>query len=409
MAAADDDDRPGETGPHDGPGAEGAPTGSGPADPDPRPTAPAEGPGVADPARPDATALVPQAAVGDGPFGATSSGSSNGTHREWAGGPGNDPGNGPGSDAVAATHTAAALRAAPDWDPAAVPAGSVPAPHVDPGGWRSATPAGSSAELTGVAPAAPVGERVGEPPPAPPVPPADHRPGAPAPRTHRWGLGAYLLVEAIFLAVSFLIGAVLSGDGPVGAGTLVIGLAAPTVLAAATALLITRLRGNGPVADLGLRATWRDAGLGVAFGVGGLVVTIPASVLFVAIAGEDASSAVGDVFGGIRSSLPWALAVLLVVVLIAPLCEEIVYRGLLWGGVEKLAGPRVAFGVSTLLFALAHFEFARTPLLLVVALPIAAARYYTGRLAASVIAHQINNLLPGLVLFLGLLGQLPAV
>jgi membrane protease YdiL (CAAX protease family) len=411
VGAAENDDRPGETGPHDGPRAEDAPTGSGPADPDPLPAAPAEGPGAADPARPDATALAPHAAADDGPVGATSGdpgrGSSNGAHHGWADGSGN--GNGSGNGAAAASHTAAALRAAPEWDPAAVPAGSVPAPPVDPGEWRSTTPAAPTAELTADPFAASAGQRVGEPPAAPPVPPAERRPGAPAPRTHRWGLGAYLLVEAIFLAVSFLIGALLAGDGPAGAGALVLGLAAPTVLAAVTALLITRLRGNGPVADLGLRASWRDVGLGVAFGVGGLVVTIPASVLFVAIVGEDASSAVGDVFGGVTSSLPWALAVLVVVVLIAPLCEEIVYRGLLWGGVEKLAGPRVAFGVSTLLFALAHFEFTRTPLLLVVALPIAAARYYTGRLAASVIAHQINNLLPGLVLFLGLLGLLPAV
>jgi hypothetical protein len=45
--------------------------------------------------------------------------------------------------------------------------------------------------------------------------------------------------------------------------------------------------------------------------------------------------------------------------------------------------------------------------LLVVAIPIAIARLYTGRLPASIIAHQINNLAPGIVLVLGLLGLLP--
>ena len=45
--------------------------------------------------------------------------------------------------------------------------------------------------------------------------------------------------------------------------------------------------------------------------------------------------------------------------------------------------PRWApFVVTTLLFAVAHFEFTRTPLLLVVALPIALARLRTGRLGA---------------------------
>ena len=65
-----------------------------------------------------------------------------------------------------------------------------------------------------------------------------------------------------------------------------------------------------------------------------------------------------------------ALTVVLVVVVLAPLCEEIVYRGLLWGALERYALPRwVPFVVTTLLFAVAHFEFTRTPLLFVVALP----------------------------------------
>ena len=65
------------------------------------------------------------------------------------------------------------------------------------------------------------------------------------------------------------------------------------------------------------------------------------------------------------------------------------------------------FVVTTLLFALAHFEFTRTPLLFIVALPIALARMRTGRLAASVVAHQVNNLLPGVVLALAIVGVLP--
>jgi membrane protease YdiL (CAAX protease family) len=149
-------------------------------------------------------------------------------------------------------------------------------------------------------------------------------------------------------------------------------------------------------------------GLGLAFGLGGLALTVPASLVYVSIVGQDASSAVGDVFGPIRTGPVLAALVLLIVVFVAPLCEEIVYRGLLWGGVERLANRWVAFGVTTLLFAMAHFEFTRTPLLLVVALPIAVARLYTGRLLPSIVAHQVNNLLPGIVLMLGLLGLMPA-
>jgi membrane protease YdiL (CAAX protease family) len=272
-------------------------------------------------------------------------------------------------------------------------------------------------------------QAAGPPPPAPyppypqaPYPPAPHPPAAhptpggfawvaavPPPRTHRWGLGAYVLVEAVFLGVSALLGFFVIGTAPPSAGTLALALAVPTVLAAATALLITVVRGNGPKIDLGLQWSWRDVGVGLVYGVGGLVVTIPASILYVTIVGADATTAVGDVFGEIRTGPLLAVGIMLILVFVAPLCEEIVYRGLLWGGVERLGGRWWAFGVSTLLFALAHLEFLRTPLLLVVAIPIALARLHTGRLPASIVAHQVNNLLPGVVLMFTLLGHMPTV
>jgi membrane protease YdiL (CAAX protease family) len=233
--------------------------------------------------------------------------------------------------------------------------------------------------------------------------------GASAPPPHRWGLGAYLFVEAVFVGVSLLIGLVFLRDR-FSVGQLTVALAVPTVLAAGAAVLITRLRGNGPRADLGLVWSWRDIRIGAAYGVGGLMITVPASLLYVVLVGpERASSAIGDVFAGLRAGPLAAIGVALVVVVVAPLCEEIVYRGLLWGALERHSPPRwVPLVVTTVLFALAHFEFTRTPLLLVVALPIALARLRTGRLAASVVAHQVNNLLPGVVLALALVGVLPS-
>jgi membrane protease YdiL (CAAX protease family) len=356
-----------------------------------------------------------------------------------------------------------AAPAAPDaGDPATSPNGASEQPHVrsgaappsEPAGWDPSTAGGvppgppfATAQF-GQGPASPVG--VAAPPPVPPAgwahfppppgypagpppvpgqpyPPGPYPPTGPYPapsigrqppsrsswaapsptRTHRWGLGAYLLAEGVFLLVSGLISVFAIGGAPATVGTLVIALAVPTVLAACTALLITRVRGNGPRTDLGLVWSWRDVGVGLGFGLGGLALTIPASIVYVAIVGQDATSAVGDVFGGIRAGPAMAVLVLVIVVFVAPTCEEILYRGLLWGGIEKIAGRWVAFAVSTLLFAIAHFEFTRTPLLLVVAVPIAIARLYTGRLLASIVAHQVNNLLPGIALALGLLGVIP--
>lgn len=227
-------------------------------------------------------------------------------------------------------------------------------------------------------------------------------------RTHRWGLGAFLLVEAIFLVVSVLVGAAVLGDDPPAVAAIAVALLVPTVLAAGTALLVTWLRGNGPRVDLGLRWSWHDVGLGLGFGFGGLVLTALAGAVYVWIVGPEASSAVGDVIDGQRSGLLTALSIGVIVVVIAPVCEEIIYRGLLWGALEKLgAGPWIAFGVTTVVFALAHFELTRAPLLLVISIPIGLARVVTGRLLAGIVAHQVNNLLPGVALMLSLLGVLP--
>ena len=246
-------------------------------------------------------------------------------------------------------------------------------------------------------------------PPAAPWPESQPEPAPPATAPpHRWGLGAYLLVELVFLGVSALVAALLAPRLSSDAGAIALALSVPTVCAAALAMLITVVRGNGPVVDLRLRVTARDVGVGLTCGVLGLFVTVPASVLYVAVAGKDATSAIGEVFGNVHAGPVMAVTVLVIVVFVAPLCEEIVYRGLLWGAVERLGARRWwAMAITTVVFALAHFELARTPLLLVVALPIGVARVLTGRLPAGVIAHGINNLLPGIGLALGLLGVVP--
>jgi len=242
----------------------------------------------------------------------------------------------------------------------------------------------------------------------PESPVADH----PLRRTHRWGLPAFLLAEAVFLGLSLAPLLLFVDPGTSQAQLdlwLILFLAVvPTLGAAALALLVTRWRGNGPRADLGLVWCWRDVGLGLAFGIGGLVLGVVATAIWVSIVGPDQTSAMASILEGRHTSVPVALLVLLAIVVVAPFCEEVLYRGLLWGALEKLgAGPWLAFAITTVAFAVLHFEPVRAPLLLVVAVPIGLARLLTGRLVSSVVAHQVNNLLPGIVMFLGLLGVQP--
>lgn len=239
----------------------------------------------------------------------------------------------------------------------------------------------------------------------PPVEPDDVEPDD----VRRWGLGAYLAAEGVFLLVSLLLVLPYAGnpdDRLPPAPVLLLSLIVPTALSAATAMLITRLRGNGPRADLGLVFTGTDLARGLAFGTAGLMLTIPAAALWAQVVGPDqANSAVAALFAGQKVSVPLAVTIFLMVWLVAPICEEIVYRGLLWGALERIGANRWwAFGLTTLLFALAHFEFTRTPLLLVIAVPIGLARLYSDGLGASIVAHQMNNLLPAVSLLLLLLG-----
>ena len=260
--------------------------------------------------------------------------------------------------------------------------------------------------------------------PYPPHPPYPYgyppQPPAPAekPPPHRWGFGAFLLAEAVFLLASFVVPLVAiipytlrdpnAGDGGALPGpVLLAALAIPPLIAATVALLATKIRGNGPVVDLRLRFGWRDVGIGAACGFIGLFLTIPLGWLWVYVVGEDnANSAVGEVFDGMHMPVVLAVLVFLDVWLIAPICEEIIYRGLLWGAAERRNWNRwLILAVTTVVFALAHFEPVRAPLLLVIGLPIGLARLLSGKLVASVIAHQINNFLPAIGLMLLLLGH----
>ncbi|BBG00665.1 MULTISPECIES: CPBP family intramembrane glutamic endopeptidase [Pseudonocardia] len=252
--------------------------------------------------------------------------------------------------------------------------------------------------------AGPIG--AGPPPnPEPPIGPFGLSP-SPTPRV-RWGLWAFVVVEVVFLGAS----AAMAWTVGVGsAAGVLVAIAVPTMLAALTCILWTIWRGDGPAIDLGLRFRWEDVGVGLLLGIAGLFVTVPAAALYLYLVGPDLTTSVGVAFEGITATWPIALAVMFGVVVIAPVCEEIVYRGLLWNAVAKWITNRwVVFVITTLAFAVAHLEFLRAPLLFVVALPLGIARILTGRITASIVAHAVNNFLPGLMLALMLVGALPEV
>ncbi len=233
------------------------------------------------------------------------------------------------------------------------------------------------------------------------------------PPSHRWGIGAFLLVEAVLLASAAFISAIVQPSGSDNTSltaVIVLGSVLPGVIAAGVALLITRVRGNGPKIDLRWTYKREDLWVGLKFGLIGLVLTTVAAMVWTKLVGpENATSNFSALVD--QHPLPAYAAVIMFLYawLIGPLCEEIIFRGLLWGALERLGWGRWAvFGLSTAVFAVSHLEPLRTSLLIVIGIPIGLARLVTGRLGASVVAHSVNNFAPALMVLLVSLGVMAA-
>jgi membrane protease YdiL (CAAX protease family) len=89
-----------------------------------------------------------------------------------------------------------------------------------------------------------------------------------------------------------------------------------------------------------------------------------------------------------RSSFMVSFVVLAV---LAPLVEELVFRGLLFGWIETRWSGGAAFFASSILFALAHYEPAHIALVLPLAFMFGWLRWYSGSIMPSLVAHMANN------------------
>lgn len=85
------------------------------------------------------------------------------------------------------------------------------------------------------------------------------------------------------------------------------------------------------------------------------------------------------------------LATLVLLAGLAPLVEELVFRGLLFGWLESRWGSGVAVVVSSLAFAAAHVEPAHALLVLPLGLMFGLLRWRTRSLWPSLVAHMANN------------------
>lgn len=250
-------------------------------------------------------------------------------------------------------------------------------------------------------------------------PPADYR-GCPitvteaiaagrALRVPRWGIPDVLIAGGAYLIVAVAVGgALFLADAPMSSQVL-LGTAIPWIALAGWPMIATARRGNGPRIDLGLRLTWTDTGWGALAGAIGLLLAgFAASITAYFV--PDLTSAAADAAaeleqeGGRLAITTFALMVMVG----APVIEELFFRGLFFAALRKRGlGAVLTIIITAVVFAALHLEPARFLVLLPTGLALGWVRWKTGSTGSAMVAHGLVNAPGALLLLVGLPGVTP--
>lgn len=246
------------------------------------------------------------------------------------------------------------------------------------------------------------------------LPPADY-PGCPVTvteaiadgrelRAPRWGLWDVVWAGIAALVIGLLGAALLLAiNAPVGT-TILVGATLPWLALAGWPLLVTSRRGNGPRIDLGLRLTWPDTGWGVLTGFAGLILAGIAALITQLFAPDVTSSAAEAATQLEESAGRLAItAFALLIIVGAPIVEELFFRGLFFSALRKRGvGAVLTILITGVVFAGFHFEPTRFFVLLPTGILLGWVRWKTGSTGAAMVAHGVVNAPGAIVLLVGL-------
>jgi len=139
---------------------------------------------------------------------------------------------------------------------------------------------------------------------------------------------------------------------------------------------------------------WRD----VLIGIGGAIAIMLAAGALVSVLpiSEDTPGFARNLTSNSNTLLCAAIAL---IVLIAPVAEELFFRGRLYRGIEARLGWKWALLLTAAVFAAAHTILIPWPVYFIVGLGLAGLRKLSGGLVAPIVAHMTNNLVALLVAF----------
>ena len=159
-------------------------------------------------------------------------------------------------------------------------------------------------------------------------------------------------------------------------------------------VLAARTKGNGVVEDFGLRFRLIDVPVGLVIGVVSQLVLVPiVSLPWIALLGkdlddlDDSARELAD-----KATDPLGVALLFVIVVLgAPVVEELFFRGLLQRSLLQRVAPVLAVAISALVFGVTHFQLLQFPALVAFGAILGFLALRTGRLGPSIVAHMAFN------------------
>ncbi|HEY6533170.1 MAG TPA: type II CAAX endopeptidase family protein [Acidimicrobiales bacterium] len=163
-------------------------------------------------------------------------------------------------------------------------------------------------------------------------------------------------------------------------------------------------RGKGVVAELGLRMKAIDVPVGLAVGAACQLVMVPALywLVFKAIGVKDVSAEARELTD--RATDPLSILLVFVIVIVgAPVAEELFFRGMAQRTFLHKLQPRWAILASAAFFAMSHFQPLQFPALLVFGLILGYMAWKAERLGPAIWAHVGFNLVTavGLIFHVG--------
>jgi membrane protease YdiL (CAAX protease family) len=150
--------------------------------------------------------------------------------------------------------------------------------------------------------------------------------------------------------------------------------------------LATKARGQRLGRDLRLRAVPMDVAVGLGAGI---VAQLGIGILYW-LSRVDVDDPARELTGK-GTGLGGALVLLLLLAVVAPIVEELLYRGLLLGWLVTLMPQWVALLVSSAVFAAAHLQAVQFPGLMIAGLTFGWLAVRRGRLGPAIVAHMAFN------------------